>query len=1092
MPGFNIFTSNSLEILAGQLAEIAAVPLHSPLAGEVVVIQSRGMERWLSMEIAEHNGICANVSYLFPNYLLHNVFRSMISDLPETSFFESENMTFAIMQLLPECFDRPSFKSIKTYLEDGEDDLRLFQISGKIAYLFEQYLIFRPEMILGWEEGRGDLWQAQLWREIVSVKGNKHSAWLKQELIKKIRTRPNEICSLPQRISIFGISYLPPFHMEVFAELSCLLSMNFFLLNPCREYWGEIVSEKDVTRIENRYAARGYAPENLHLDKGNSMLASMGTLGRDFFELVNRFDSDFFEEFHCPDEVNILSAIQSDIFHLREGTSLNRENKIGFHGDDSVQIHSCHSPLREMEVLYDNLLAMFEEDSRLLPKDIIVMAPDINTYAPFIHAVFDSQPNNFMRIPFSIADRSPRKESSIIDVFMSILSLKESRLGITEVMDLLESPVVRDKFCLTKSDLNIIWRWINDTNIKWGKDSKTRIKFNLPGFDQNTWKAGIERLLLGYAMPGYGMKMFSGILPYDNLEGADVIILGKFLDFLDKVFECTENLDFKRTLSGWSEYLSKILEQFIAFDDRTGEMVLVIRRLLHSLASREESAGFDKSIDLSVIISYFERIIEKEYIGSGFISGGVTFCSMLPMRSIPFKIICLAGMNNDAFPRDSEQLGFDLMAKNPKPLDRSKRNDDKYLFLEAIISAKKKLYISYVGQSIRDNTQSPPSVLVSELAEYIENGLGIHKKKKNGRFVTNHRLFGFSPEYFTQDSALFSYSEENYLAAKSFAGCDGEKKPQPFISSELSLDQENVLSSRASVDIEELSDFFSNPSKLFMEKRFGIYLYDKAFATDEREKFTLDNLDKYIIGRSLFNISISGLDLNRFLPIERAKGDLPHGKLGDLVYKQMSVEADSFAATVLKLTNGESSSSLGIDIDISGFKITGRLPKLFDYGLVTIRYGKTRPKDIIKSWIYHLVLCLVKGTDIPRKSFLVCKDNVWEFAGADNFLDILGYLVSKYRKGLSLPLHFFPDSSFEYASKVIKRNEDKQKALNSALSVWKGSDYKPGESEDLYYRHCFGKSVLHENPLDDEFQVLSEEIFTPIFEHCSCKMLSEL
>jgi exodeoxyribonuclease V gamma subunit len=166
-------------------------------------------------------------------------------------------------------------------------------------------------------------------------------------------------------------------------------------------------------------------------------------------------------------------------------------------------------------------------------------------------------------------------------------------------------------------------------------------------------------------------------------------------------------------------------------------------------------------VEIEVVKSCLENLLEHVNFGHGFISSGVTFCAMLPMRSIPFKVVCLVGMNMDAFPRESKILGFDLMAKNPRIGDRSRRNDDKYLFLEALISARNKLYISYVGQSIRDNTRISPSVLVSELIDYIKEGFGLSEDE----IVTFHRLQAFSSEYFNTDSKLFSYSNENFAAS---------------------------------------------------------------------------------------------------------------------------------------------------------------------------------------------------------------------------------------------------------------------------------------------------------------------------------------
>ena len=844
MPGLKIFTSNHLEILAEQLAKIVKKPVPSPLFSEIIVVQSKGMERWVSMELAKHNGICANCYFPFPNSFLQEISRRLIPDVPEESPFAPEAMTFSIMKLLPTCIDRPGFNNLKTYLKDDLKNLKLFQLSEKISDIFDQYLVFRPEMIFKWEEGREDHWQAQLWRELVQSNGEMHRAKLRKTLFEKIENPTDKINNLPQRVSIFGISHLPPFHLMVYLEMSRIIQVNLFLMNPCKEYWADIVSDREIERIKRKYIQTGNISDDLHLEKGNRLLSSMGAHGRDFFSFISGFDCEMHEQFEDKACNDILSCIQSDILNLQDRVQKNafgRTSIIRHSNDTSIQIHSCHSPMREIEILHDNLLAMFEEDPDLLPKDIVVMTPDIELYAPFIHAVFDTQTDDALYIPFSIADQNVGKENRVINGFLSLLDLKDSRFGAAQVMALLGSPGIKEKFGLTESDIEIAERWISDTNIRWGLDAENRVKFGVPGFSENTWKAGIERLLLGYAMPGRDKNMFSEILPYDNIEGSDVKILGKLLEFLENVFSCIKKLNKPSKLDIWSTILNTIHEQIFLPDEDSEREIQIIRRILDDLIRLKKLSGFDQEIDFEVIRSYIERKFKKEYFDSGFISGGLTFCTMLPMRSIPFKVICIIGMNNDAFPRDYRTVGFDLVAQHPKPGDRSRRNDDKFLFLETLISVGNKLYISYVGQNIQDNTTIPPSVLVSELLDYIKMGFGLSEEQ----IVTYHRLQAFSPAYFKGNGKLFSYSKENLLAGASIFD---HKDPPSFISTGLSMSSEESEKWK-SFDMNDLCDFFRNPAKFILQRRLGIYLEEGGLISDERENFSLDNLEKYLIGQ---------------------------------------------------------------------------------------------------------------------------------------------------------------------------------------------------------------------------------------------------
>jgi exodeoxyribonuclease V gamma subunit len=1080
MHGLKIYTGNHMEILAEQLARIVREPLSSPLAPEIIVVQSRGMERWVSLELARHNGICANCRFPFPNVFLEEIFKKLIQDLPDESPFDPVTMTFRIMKLLPSCIHLSGFESLEKYLLDDIKGLKLFQLSEKIADLYDQYLVFRPDMMLGWEKGKENHWQAQLWRQLSPPEENRHRARLRKIIFEKIRKQPHPTEKFPGRVSIFGISYLPPFHIEAFVEISRLSQVNLFLMNPCREYWADIVSDQETVKIRKRHVQSDDVTQNLYLEAGNRLLAGMGALGRNFFSMISGLDCQTYEVFDDPHGHTRLSRIQSDILNLKNRTSSRPQNASApendpdslsrYDSDGSVQIHSCHSPMREIEVLHDNLLAMFEEDPGLLPKDIVVMTPDIELYAPFIQAVFDAQTDETLRIPFTIADRNVVKQSRIIDGLMSILDLKNSRLGVASVMALMELSEIRDTFGLSESEIEIAERWFKETHIRWGIDAKYRQEKGLPGFSENTWKAGIDRLLLGYAMPGYDRKTFSGILPYDHIEGGDVKTLGKLIKFLDRVFACVQSLDTARTFSGWHIFFDEIIAQFFSPDEDSERDIHILSGILDDMSKKEASSGFDARVEIEVVRSYLERRLEHEQFHSRFFSGGVTFCAMLPMRSIPFKIVCLVGMNSDAFPRKAQTLGFDLMVKNPRMGDRNRRNDDKYLFLEALLSARNRLYVSYVGQSIQDNTRIPPSVLVSELIDYIKDGFGILEEQ----IVTLHRLQAFSPEYFKPGGKLFSYSQENFSAGSRL---HGPKEASTLIAAKLP----ELSHKWKTLDIEDLSTFFGNPSRFLLEKRLGVYFRDPEAVADERENFDLDHLEKYLIDQELASKKMSGLNLKDYYSVKKASGQLPHGKVGEFVFNDRSLDAEDFVRKIEGHIKSKRLDDQGFKLDIAGFRLTGRMADFFEQGLIQIRYAKIKAKHLINTWIYHLVLYALDEVDNPDRSLLLGKDAAWEFKPVPDATDRISDLLRFYWKGMSEPLHFFPESSLEYVRQIQLMNRTKQAAIHAARKKWAGSDFARGESEDPYFERCFGKI----DPLDEVFENIATETFLPLLNHSS-------
>ena len=1081
LPGLRLYTGNRLEKLSEKLAELVSSPLASPLDKEVIVVQSKGMERWVSMQLAKRHGICANIQFPYPNHFVREVFGKVLPDLPERSPFEPAIMTWKIMKLLPSCIGRPEFGSLRDYLKGSEGDLKRFQLSERIADTFDQYLLFRPEMIFRWERGQEDHWQAVLWKELVKETGKGHRAELGNAFFETINKSSSKKHGFPERISIFGISALPRFHIQVLAAISRFTQVNMFLMNPCKEYWGDILSGWEMKKTAAKQGPPELTTQELYMEKGNSLLASMGTLGRDFFDLVNEFDCEEYASFEEPGEETLLTCLQSDILNLRERDRESDGKEMVESFDTSIRIHSCHSPMREMEVLYDRLLNMFEKDPNLRPTHILVMTPDIETYAPYIRAVFDMPVDESKRIPFSIADRSIRKENEIIDTFMAMIDLEGGRYGVSQVLAILESAAIQRRFGLSGADLELVRKWISDTRIRWGIDGKSRGQMGLPPFSENTWRAGLERLLLGYAMPGNDENIFQGILPYDLIEGNDTSVLGKFLDFTEQLFEHTTSLGHPRTLKEWSKTLTVLLDRFFMPDEDSERAMQAIRHTLNNLGDIQDRSVFNEEIDIKILKWHLGHCLESEGFGFGFITSGITFCAMLPMRSIPFKVICLVGMNGDSYPRESKPLGFDLMAKHPKPGDRSRREDDRYLFLEVLLSAREQLYVSHVGQSIQDNTPIPPSVLISELMDTIEQGFEIPGMNILDHIVTRHRLQAFSPEYFKEDKKLFSYSEENLRAARRML--EKRKVYVPFVSRGLSVPEQEWKT----VDLDDLCSFFRNPSRFLLQRRLGIYLEERAILPDEREPFDIKGLEKYLLENSLMEKRLAGRDLKDLFSLTLARGLLPHGTAGECLFERLSQGVDRFAEKTGAYLQGTALDSLEVDLSIGDFRLTGRINSIYPDRLMHYRYARTKAKDHLNVWIHHLALNCLMADDYPLTSLIAGLASkgpepgwvAWQYLPVQDSEEILGSLLEKYWEGLIKPLHFFSESSWEYAQALLSKGKPREDALNSARNIWTGNDYIHGESVDPCYELFFRNS----DPIDLEFQDIAEEVFGALMDH---------
>jgi exodeoxyribonuclease V gamma subunit len=846
-------------------------------------------------------------------------------------------------------------------------------------------------------------------------------------------------------------------------------------MNPCREYWGDLLTRREKRKIREKERTKKVREEDLYLEQGNVLLTSMGMLGRDFFELIENYEVEQHDHFEEPARESLVSLIQDDILNLRDYSAAGIEKRLLAEDDDSIRIHSCHSPMREVEVLQDRLLAMFESDLTLLPKDILIMTPDIGTYAPFIQAVFSVPPDDPRFIPFSIADRGVRQESQLADTFLSLLEFQGSRFSASQVMALFDSPSLIRRFSLAECALDLIYQWVRETRICWGIDGKGKQDLELPPFPENTWRAGLERMLLGYAMPGLGETIFKEILPYDTIEGGDAAVLGNFMDFCERLFLLAGALGAPRSLREWGDFLAEVLDHFFQADDETERDMTFIRRVLHDLGKRQDLSGFEDKLSLGVIKSHLSALLEQEGFGHGFLIGGITFCAMLPMRSIPFRVICLLGMDDDAYPRQTKPLGFDLIARDPKPGDRSRRKDDRYLFLEALISVREKLHISYVGQSIQDNSIRPPSVLVSELLDYIAEGftLAVPEKSILEHIVTKHHLQAFNPTYFGGQEHSISYSTENCEAARQLL--DANKEEKPFITQALPEPSGEWMT----VDVNQLCRFLAHPARFLLNGRLGIYLNENEALFDETEPFVVKGLEKYGLEQELVERMFQKGMLKDSFPAIRASGQLPHGVPGELYFRETCHGIESFVKRLDSHRKGDLLAPLEVELQFGDFRMKGCIGNIYGNGLLQFRYADVKPKDRLIIWVHHLVVHNLHKKNYPLNSILACKDEDYRYVQVNESGRLLEELLHVYRRGLTEPIHFFPRSSFAYAEALYRRGKEPGEALRAARKEWEGSDFGGmAESRDPYFRLCF----KHTDPLDEPFEELAKKIYQPLME----------
>ncbi|MEM6982448.1 MAG: exodeoxyribonuclease V subunit gamma, partial [Pseudomonadota bacterium] len=782
----NIIQSNRMEALQAQFHQLLKVnPLQSPFDKEVVLVQSPGMSQWLKIGLSENLGVAAQVDFPLPSSFIWQLYQQLLPNVPKESAFNKPNLAWKLFAILPTCIDEPLFLPLKTYLEGDIDGQKTFALCEKIADVYDQYLMYRPHWIATWDSGVDTLddvdisiapWQPDLWRRLVKLsktlgQSQFHRANMQGQLLSALESMDSSL--LPKRISLFGISAIASSQLDVFEALSKKTEVFLFFFNPSEHYWGDIIDEKTAAKINAKYAKMPLVeaqqkkqtnPDEEYYFIGNPLLSSWGKLGRDYFEQLVQLDARWIDGFIDAFDDTLLGQVQSEIYQLAfKGESLtdnkewfiNDEGKLPISANDtSITLSDCHTPLREVERLHDYLLNLFNQNPTLTPKDIIVMMPDVGTYSPYIEAVFGgAQGSRF--IPYALADLAIEQEKPVLGSFASLANLPFSRFGVSDILDLLQVTQIAEKFGLEAYEYEQIHYWLERVGVKWGINAEHKQSFDLPAIDLNTWQHGLNRLLLGIAMRDEQCP-FNGIYSADEVEGMALDTLNKLVHFIDVLQDFKAKLTPDDTLSNKAHILSELLNAVYESESDDSWDLLVLQKVLEDIAKHHDNGDYSKAVSQRIVSYLIKQGIQEKGVGQRFLVGQVNFCTLMPMRAVPFKVVCMLGLNDADYPRTVQPIGFDLVPYSKKQKgDRSRKLDDRYLFLEALLSARDNLYMSYIGRSCFDNQPRMPSTLVSELLEYIGRSFKLSEpsdKPLPECLITQQHLQPFNSLYYSAPS----------------------------------------------------------------------------------------------------------------------------------------------------------------------------------------------------------------------------------------------------------------------------------------------------------------------------------------------------
>lgn len=859
--GLIVAHSHKLEELTNLVVEMTRIAPLAPLESECVLVQSNGIAQWLKRHWAEALGIAAMVDVTLPARFQWQAYRAVLgNDLPRHSPFDKDRLTWRLLRLLPEHLDAPEFAALANYMRNDTEQRKLYQLAERLADLYDQYQMYRADWLADWAEGgaiavdEANAWQPVLWRLIradIGAHGLSDRAQLHQRFVAKAQslTPAQRPSGLPPRVVVFGISSLPQQMIEVLNALAHCCQVVLCVHNPSQHFWMDSIEGRDVLReIKRKRLQRkpGQAEldiNNLHTET-HPLLASWGKQGGDYIRMLDAFDGtqeqqkrfpklnfDLFEEAQAP--LSRLAQIQSDMLHLRSIDEA-RELWATLPEDDSLRFVSCHSPQREVEVLHDRLLQLFAEHEELKPSDIIVMVPDVDLYAPHIQAVFGRYGyDDSRRIPFTIADQGMRQRHPILLALEYVLKLNVERATASEMLDILQVAAVQKRFGLNGNDVEQLQQWLHEAGVRWGLHGKHREQLGLPAAEgRHSWWFGLRRMLLGYAV-GRNESLRTAWLddePYPEVGGLAANAVGalqQLVRVLDGAFELTLQ---QLQPSEWCAQLTDLMEcLFAAETDQDAWVLAQLQTQLNNWQDSVTAAEYDQPVTLAVVLESWLSKVDEHQLTQRFLAGSVNFATLMPMRAIPFKGVFLLGMNDGDYPRQRKPFDFDLMAHDRRPGDRSRREDDRYLFLEALLSARQWFYLSWCGRSSKDNAEQPPSVLVSQLRDHLQQ-LG------HAAELEEHFLQPFNPAYFQATAAehFFTYAKE-WQALHSVVPSGDGSTPQVL---------PKWLPAGA-VSLTQLKGFLEEPARWFLQQRFQCYLPEARVENQDEELFTLDGLTRW-------------------------------------------------------------------------------------------------------------------------------------------------------------------------------------------------------------------------------------------------------
>ncbi|WGS51357.1 exodeoxyribonuclease V subunit gamma [Paraburkholderia sp. D15] len=1120
-----LFYSNRYETLVGALLDDLASAPSDPWTAQPVIVPSAAVRRRLELDIAARRGICANVNF---GYLAQWLWAQIggVIKVPKHSPFAPDRLVWRCYRLLGDAGEALPWNAsprLRTYLDAADASMR-YELARRVATVLDHYLTYRPEWLRQWQKGgsifasgaaddtgprlagaseaarEDERWQAALWRavlaeltETLDTSAATTAAALPPayRFLEDIGTLDLEAISnarWPEAVSVFALPTMPPLHVALLRALSRWIDVRLYVMNPCREFWFDVVS---AGRVEALDAAGQLDYQQV----GHPLLAEWGRQTQAqlhmLHELTESAASAETGDFTENPEPSWLAAVQNGILDLRAEAEADE-----WPVERGIEVHVCHSLSRQLEVLHDRLLGWFDEFDDLQPSGVLVAVSDLAAAGPLIDAVFGTTPTgDTRRIPYRITGLPPSQANPVARLLLDWLALPERSVGAPDLIEWLRVDAIAARYEIDAASLEAAQEWLAAAGARRGLAPVPPSGEHVP-VARHTFADALTRLYLGYAMPEGGEPV-DAWLPVEGAGGSDAELLGRLSRFVDDVEAFAAQCAIERTPVEWTQLLLETLAQSFDGGVEFADSLAAVRDAIDKMGDAMQAGAHDVALPAAVVRGALTEALDDPARG-GVPWGSVTFSSLTSLRGLPYRIVCLLGMDDGVLPSLARADEFDLMAAFGKAGDRQRRDDERNLFLDLLLAARDQLFIAYTGRSIRDNAPLPPAALVDELLDHLAQvsaGEGASPQQVESArhaFIVDHPLQAFASDYFAARGELFSYDADRAELATLLAAPQ-RAAAAPFFDQPLPAEEVQPVA------FDEFVRFWRHPARSLLRDRLGIVLSDAQGELLDTEPFDLDYAGRDALADRLLPVLLD-VDADDDVMAERvrrlavASPELPGGATG-AVWRARELNALRQLADSVRreVAAGVERLPFVLDIvprwpdgpDLAGalfgphdatlredaqtpLQLHGTLNLLTETGQVIFRYAKPSARDYLSAWLAHLVYCAVRPEG-PRRTVWHGSGESFELAPVAAPLDELAPLAALFRAGRRLPLRFFPKSAWSRVSE----------SESAAQGVWI-NDRVRGESDDAALRIALRGTPL---TLDEPFGSLASILFKPLLQH---------